>query len=85
MEDLRERVEKAQQEAGISAGLQERSKKPGHVSNIKGKMHKNLISQPYSKGGYDKIRSIIIIAAVFLLIALFYLVLKVSGLFFVNG
>ena len=82
---MRERVAKAQKEAGIEAASQGIGKGTGHVSNIKGKMHKNLLSQSYSKGGYDKIRSVIVISAVFLLIALFYLVLKVSGLFFVNG
>lgn len=83
MEDLHERVKKAKREAGIIDEADSSGKK--YIPNIKGKMRQNLITQHYSSGGYSKIRAGIVLISIFLLIALFYLVLKLSGLFFVNG
>ncbi len=75
--ELNRRIEKSRSE--VVSGSQST-----HVPSIKGKMKKNLISQSYSSGHSEKVRRIIILASIFSLIAVFYYLLKLYGLFFVN-
>ncbi len=55
------------------------------VPNIKGKMKKNLISPHYGDAKAEKIRRLIILATIFLLIGVFYYLIKLYGLFFIHG
>lgn len=90
MEDLHQRVEKAKREIAESEGLKynespEFQRGAAYIPNIKGKMRANLISQKYTQRSNANIRGVIILISIALLLLVFYFILKISGVFFING
>lgn len=90
MEDLHRRVEEAKRELAESEGINppvsaSSNEKGRYIPNIKGKMRNNLITQQYTQRSNAKVRGMIVFISAALIILIFYFLLKISGVFFVNG
>jgi hypothetical protein len=90
MEDLHRRVklakaELAAEEAEKNSNSSESGVSTPYVPNIKGKMRTNLITQKYTQRSDSNVRGVIVLISIALIILIFYFILKISGVFFING